>query len=795
MSVDPAAPVETGRYCLVCCLEKGQEDTCGSCGAAVGEKPIRQPSNLPPGTLLDRRYLLGRSLGAGTFGTTYLAVDIWLRLRVAVKEYMPRDLAMRSGEDDVVPNTDGDREAFVYGLQSFLDEGRKLARFEGHPNIVGVKSFFEENGTAYLVMQYLDGCSLEEYRRARGGCLPAGEVVAIAVAILEGLQAIHDVGMLHRDIKPQNVIITTTGQVKLIDFGAARFAAGQRTSNLSQVLTPRYAPIEQYQSDEIQGPWTDVYATGATLYKVLTGELPPEAIARVLEGAPVQSPREIVGEAVSEKVSAALMRALEPSAVSRYQSALDFIDGISDPEQTPLIWPCPPSADRTDGEVSCHLDGPGVVASADLRSAAPVGSAPSRSDRSSPSPISTPRPSPSPISTPRPSPTPTPTPRPSPGASSSRRRAAAPSGPPREPTESTWARPQPRRKRRRRKSRGLWLLNGFLFLLLVGMGVLLVLLLVSRGEQGEGVAGCGGLSPTACAAEAERLDSEGRSEAALLLAYLAPVEEPSTRDRIFERAGVGPDWGSRERFACADPAMPCGSLDFWTADRDAPGGDRALSALGGRCDQGDRDACYLRILVQRRLTLIEPEPPLEAGVGGDQRGGAGGGRGDGADEGASARTAPRDRTAAGAGPARISVGARSDRVSEAGAPEEGTSDEAHRSATSGSDVTAGASGTGSGDTRAGASTEAGDPERVVGDPEESAERTVGDRSERVVGEPTETSERVVGEPAERTERVVGEPVERVVGEPVERVVGEPVERVVGESPEQTPDPASDDAGD
>ena len=774
MSLDPAAPIETGRYCLVCCLEKGGEDTCENCGAAVDGDPPRQPRNLPPGALLDRRYLVGRSLGSGTFGITYLAVDIWLRLRVAVKEYMPRDMAMRSTEDDVVPNTDADRDTFRYGLQSFLDEVRKLARFEGHPNIVGVKSFFEENGTAYLVMQYLDGCSLEQYRRARGGSLPAGEVVAVGTAILEGLQTIHDVGMLHRDIKPQNVIITTSGKVKLIDFGAARFATGQRTSNLSEVLTPRYAPIEQYQSDEIQGPWTDVYATGATLYKVLTGELPPEAIARVLEGAPLPSPREILGEDVSEKVSDALMKALATAAVERYQSALEFVDGLSDPEQTPLVWPAPPSSDRREGEASCPVEGAGEVAASDVRSVAPASSGQRQGPGSGPSRPGTGSGPSRPGTGSGPS-------RPDPGSGpSGPSRGSRPSGPARQGTEATRALPGRRRRRKRRKTRGLWWLNGILALLVLAMLVVLVLLLIERGERGATFAGCEQLSPTRCAAEAVRLDSEGQSERALLLAYLAPAEEPDTRDRIFENAGVGKDWGSRERFACAAEPTPCSSLDFWTADRDAPGGDRALSALTSRCDQGDRDACYLRILVQRRLTLIEPEalpqdgPLSGVGADADRRGTVGEGPGDPEDAVESTRTQHLDSVSVGRDPAPVRVGQGASEGSRVGSRESSraTTDEEAASA-----VPAG----GEGGDHARAPEGTGDSEVAPPDPKTEAS---ADPS------PVEPPERVT---RERSERVVGEPVERVVDEPRERVVEEGSERVVDERSEEAPDPASGEA--
>jgi len=751
--VDPSDPVETGRYCLVCCLEKGDEGTCGHCGAAVDALPPRQPSFLPPGALLDRRYLVGKSLGSGTFGITYLAVDIWLRLRVAVKEYMPREIAMRSQDIDVVPNTDEDLDAFKYGLQSFLDEGRKLARFEGHPHIVGVKSFFEENGTAYLVMQYLDGCSLEAYRRELGGRLPAGEVVASGVAILEGLQAIHDVGMLHRDIKPQNVILTTDGKVKLIDFGAARFAAGQRTSQLSQVLTPRYAPIEQYQADGTQGPWTDVYAAGATLYKVLTGQPPPEAIKRVLQGEPLPTPRSVLGDEVSPRISDALMRALEPSADARFQSAQEFLEALTDPESTPLVWPSPSSAfsplDLVGDEEGDGAPSPSPVSGpSGSRRGAPVGASGSRGRAPSGSGSLRPEAGSGSSRSVRP--------RERSGSSSSR--SVRPVPPlRRESTASTRELPGTRRRRRKqqRRARRLWLLNLILFLLVLIMGIVLALLLLEQGEGPDELAGCGRLSSEACAAEAVRLDGAGQAEGALLLAYLAPVEEPATRDRIFGNAGVGADWGTRDRFDCAAPPTPCNSLDFWSADRDAPEGDRALSALSDRCDAGDRDACFLRILVQRRFTLIESDaPPGDEPVAGGSE--------------PTPRTASSGQTAAPV----VEPVRPPDPVGGPG----GTASTGEPASASFAEPEATPA-----ERTVGEPDPPGEPsERVVGAPDEPAERVVGEPAERVVGDPDEPAERVVGEPDEPSERVVDEPAERVVDEPAERVVDEPAERVVDE---------------
>ena len=304
------------------------------------------------------------------------------------------------------------------------------------------------------------------------------------------------------------------------------------------------------------------------------------------------------------------------------------------------------------------------------------------------------------------------------------------------------------------------------------MGVILLLLLSDRGERADPVAGCGQLSPADCAVEAVRLEEAGAAERALLLAYLAPVEEPATRDRVFGGAAVAVGWGSRERFACAEAPTPCNSLDFWRADRDAPGGDRALSALADRCDTGDRDACFLRILVQRRFTLIEPDPPL-----GDSSGAPD----------SSGRGAPDDPRGSDRQPG-VATGREPGEDVVRGGGQGGEPGRALEP-TSGPDVELPDSSADPSTDEPSERTIDEPAERVVGEPDEPAERVVGEPdepAERVVGESSESTERVVGEraePSESTERVVEERSERVVGERTERVVEEPPERVVEEPDE------------
>lgn len=221
---------DCSNYCLYCCETKGRSAGCVICGeGAAGREVEYQPRDLPPGTLLDGRYLVGRELGAGGFGITYLAVDLNLDTRVAIKEYMPRDIAMRSTDGlSALAHSRGDETDFEFGLQQFLDEARRLARFEDVINIVNVKNYFEAYGTAYMVMQYLEGVTLGWLLEQRGR-IPEEEVVHYAVAMMDGLRAVHASGMLHRDIKPDNVFLVSSHE-ELCSFRASRCEPAWRRS-------------------------------------------------------------------------------------------------------------------------------------------------------------------------------------------------------------------------------------------------------------------------------------------------------------------------------------------------------------------------------------------------------------------------------------------------------------------------------------------------------------------------------------------------------------------------------------
>ena len=229
-----------------------------------------EPWHLPIGHILKERYYVGHALGYGGFGVTYAAFDTILQTRVAIKEYLPNEFATRMpGLASVSIYEDEKQIQYKKGLDGFVNEARKLAKFSDHPGIVSVTDFFEENYTAYLVMEYIEGKTIKEYLLEKeGGRIPFDEALSLMMPIMDTLCEVHKSGMIHRDISPDNIIISNDGDVKLIDFGAARYAMTGKTKSLSVILKPGYAPEEQYRSNGEQGPWSDVYAVGATLYRM-----------------------------------------------------------------------------------------------------------------------------------------------------------------------------------------------------------------------------------------------------------------------------------------------------------------------------------------------------------------------------------------------------------------------------------------------------------------------------------------------------------------------------------------------
>lgn len=236
--------------------------------------------SLPDGHLINE-YVIDKLVGVGGFGLTYLATDQNLNLPVAIKEYFPTDIAARGGdgEDDtsIRPSGDANRATFEWGLTRFLDEARTLATFR-HPNIVRVMRFFQANATAYMVMEFVQGAALTDWMRTRRP-LPQAAVEKIALPLIDGLGIIHRTSYLHRDVKPGNIYIREDGTPVLLDFGSARSTSGGR--DLTAIVSPGYAPVEQYSESSAQGPWTDLYAIGGVMYWMVTGKKPVDATARL----------------------------------------------------------------------------------------------------------------------------------------------------------------------------------------------------------------------------------------------------------------------------------------------------------------------------------------------------------------------------------------------------------------------------------------------------------------------------------------------------------------------------------
>lgn len=313
---------DIGHLCLGCMEDKGLESTCPNCGWQVGTS-AEAPQHLPPGMILHEKYLIGRVLGHGGFGITYLAWDLNLDMKLAIKEYMPRDFATRTPGKTMVSVFTGDLNThFEHGLAKFLDEAKTLAQFSNHPGIVGVRDFFKENGTAYLVMYYLEGIDFKQYLESQGGKIPYETALMIMLPVMDALREVHRTGTLHRDISPDNIYITAEGQVKILDFGAARHAVSEFSKSISVILKPGFAPEEQYRSKGKQGPWTDIYATAATLYRALVGHVPPESLDRLEEDTIV--PPSSLGVNIPQKAEAALMKALSVKALERFQSMEEF---------------------------------------------------------------------------------------------------------------------------------------------------------------------------------------------------------------------------------------------------------------------------------------------------------------------------------------------------------------------------------------------------------------------------------------------------------------------------------------
>ena len=314
---------------------------------------------LPAGHAL-QEYRIEKLLGVGGFGLTYLAVDQNLNLKVALKEYLPGDIALRGPDQSILPKSEDSAETFDWGKRRFLDEARTLASFR-HPNIVRVMRFFETSGSAYMVMEFVEGSALSDWMLSRRP-LAEARVAGLVRPLLEGLEVVHRAGFMHRDIKPANIYMREDGSPVLIDFGSAR----QKSSELTAIVSPGYAPFEQYHTHGKQGPWSDLYALGGVLYWIVTGTPPHEAAARIRKDTMPPAVQAGNRQAYRSEFLAAIDWALSPNEEERPQSVQEWRDallgrvGAPEPRTEKLQPPAKPATDpgllkSLEAELAQHL--------------------------------------------------------------------------------------------------------------------------------------------------------------------------------------------------------------------------------------------------------------------------------------------------------------------------------------------------------------------------------------------------------------------------------------------------------
>ena len=317
------------NLCINCMREmKSQTGVCEHC--EFDERKYDFPQHhMRPFTILAGKYLIGKAIGEGGFGITYIGIDLELEARVAIKEYYPQGAAARdsrTNDGTVRSYSENTRTFFEEGREKFINEARTIAKFRELPEIVGVIDFFRENQTAYIVMEYLDGQTLKQYLKANGGKIPAEELLRMMKPLISSLGKIHSQGLVHRDISPDNIMLMKDGSIKILDFGGARDFASQSGKSLSVMVKHGYAPEEQYRSHGDQGPWTDVYALCATMYRCITGKIPPESLDRLYEDnlKPISS----FGVDCPKYIEQAITKGLSVRKDGRYQSMKELYDAL-----------------------------------------------------------------------------------------------------------------------------------------------------------------------------------------------------------------------------------------------------------------------------------------------------------------------------------------------------------------------------------------------------------------------------------------------------------------------------------
>ena len=327
------------QFCPGCLRDTEFENgVCAKCGFDMNGYTV-MPHHLVPGTLVKQRYKIGRVLGEGGFGITYIGIDTVLNLKVAIKEFYMSGYVNRN--HDASPNVFATlgthRDTFEKNREKFLNEARVLAQFYGEAGIVGVRDFCEENGTAYIIMDFLNGVDLKTYLEQKGRLAPE-EAVKLLMPVMTSLQHVHAEGIIHRDISPDNIMVMEDGSTKLLDFGAAREISQTDIKSLSVILKPGYAPEEQYRSKGRQGPWTDVYALAATLYKCIVGATPDDAMERMYRD---RLPSLAAADAACPiAISNVIIKGLAVRQADRYQDVAAFLvdlkTAMDDPDNAEL---------------------------------------------------------------------------------------------------------------------------------------------------------------------------------------------------------------------------------------------------------------------------------------------------------------------------------------------------------------------------------------------------------------------------------------------------------------------------
>lgn len=316
------------KRCLFCFKEHEETEViCPFCGHETIEEAV-EPVHLAPGTLLADRYIIGLSVGSGGFGIIYKAWDTKLETVVAVKEFFATRLVTRAAKTkEVIVNKKSQKE-FEYRKARFLAEARNMAKFGSHKSIPNVFEFFEDNNTAYIVMELLSGVALNEYMRSNKGKIDTDFAIMITNEIGKALQSMHANGIIHRDVAPDNIFINSDKEltIKLLDLGAAKLTDAVEDV-VDIILKPGYSPIEQYDNTMSIGPWTDVYALGASLYVMLTGIKPDESTNRKIDDTLV--PPHEIDSSIPENLSNAVMKAMALEKHMRFKNVQDFLKAVN----------------------------------------------------------------------------------------------------------------------------------------------------------------------------------------------------------------------------------------------------------------------------------------------------------------------------------------------------------------------------------------------------------------------------------------------------------------------------------